>query len=70
MRQYGSTGEPPAIDVVLPRDPWPCSGITAFSAHESESRRPVLVPPCTVRPFRSRALTPTSTPCQFSVCAA
>ena len=30
----------------------------------------MLVPPCTVSPFRSRALTLTSTPCQFSVCFA
>ena len=39
------------------------------NAHASESRRPVLVPPCTVSPFRSRATTLTSTPCQFSVCS-
>ena len=31
------------------------------------SRRPVLVPPCIVRPLRSRATTLTSTPCQFSL---
>ena len=30
--------------------------------------RPVLVPPCTVMPFRSRATMLTSTPCQFSIC--
>jgi hypothetical protein len=32
----------------------------------SWSRRPVLVPPWTVSPLRSRALTLTSMPCQLS----
>ena len=68
-RQYGCR-RPPAIEVVAPRAPWPCSGIAAFSAHASVSARPVLVPPWIVSPLRSRALTPTSTPCQFSVCLA
>src|SRR6185295_3683631 len=68
-RQYGFTGEPAAlvIEFVEPRVPWPCSGRTARSAHESASLRPVLVPPCTVSPLRRRAFTPTSTPCQFSI---
>ena len=36
------------------------SGISALTAHESVSRRPVLVPPCSVSPFFMRALTPMS----------
>ncbi len=43
------------------------SGTSARTSQASESRRPVLVPPCTVSPFFKRALTLTSTPCQFMV---
>ena len=40
------------------------SGRTVATSHASATRRPVLVPPCSVRPPVSRALTFTSTPCQ------
>ena len=43
------------------------SGTSARTSQASVSRRPVLVPPCTVSPFRKRALTPISTPCQLLV---
>ena len=64
------TGEPAfeVIELVAPRVPWPCSGTAALNAHESANLRPVLVPPCTVRPLRSRAFTLMSTPCQYCVC--
>ena len=66
-RQYGFVKllrSPPAgtmavLDVL--------SGTNARTAQASVSRRPVLVPPCTVSPFRMRALTPTSTPCQLLI---
>src|SRR5436305_15071927 len=74
IRQYGLVTDielpfvDPAIELFAnPVAPAPYSGITARTAHASWSRRPVLVPPCTVRPLRSRATTFTSTPCQFSV---
>src|SRR6267154_1393969 len=80
-RQYGFTT--PNGDVVLlpaavpamelfdnPVAPEPSSGRAARSAQASWSLRPVLVPPCTVMPLRSRATTFTSTPCQFSICLA
>src|SRR5437867_1575570 len=67
-RQYGFTTD--SGDVVLlpaaepamalfesPVAPAPSSGKAARSAHASWSRRPVLVPPCTVMPLRSRATT-------------
>src|SRR5262245_17888316 len=41
------------------------SGTTARTSQASVSRRPVLVPPCTVSPNPRRALTVTSTPCQL-----
>src|SRR4029077_15309871 len=41
------------------------SGTNPRTSQASVSRRPVLVPPCTVSPYRKRALTLTSTPCQF-----
>ena len=41
------------------------SGTNARTPQESVSRRPVLVPPCTVSPFFMRALIPMSTPCQL-----
>src|SRR6478736_5680216 len=80
-RQYGFATD--SGDVVLlpaavpamelfdpPVAPAPSSGSAARSAHASWRRRPVLVPPCTVIPLRSRATTFTSTPCQFSICFA
>src|SRR5258706_13858374 len=78
-RQYGVTT--PNGDVVLlpaavpamelfdsPLAPDPSSGKAARSAQASWSLRPVLVPPCTVIPLRSRATRLTSTPSQFSIC--
>src|SRR2546429_9421719 len=78
-RQYGFTTD--SGDVVLlpaavpamelfdsPLEPAPSSGKAARSAQASWRRRPVLVPPCIVSPFRSRATRFTSTPCQFSIC--
>src|SRR6266850_3152776 len=77
-RQYGFCSPPSRAEdvVVVTRVVWVAttfgqeyvSGRTARMAQLSCSLRPVLVPPCTVSPFRSRALTPTSTPCQFSIC--
>src|SRR5678815_1225671 len=49
--------------------PVPSSGNLARTAQPSASLRPVLVPPCTVNPFCSRAITEKSMPCQFSVCS-
>src|ERR1700704_1161152 len=66
-RHHGLTGEPPAIETLTPLGPVPCSGTFAFRSQLSESRRPLLVPPCSVSPLRSRATRLTSTPCQFSV---
>src|ERR1700680_444221 len=57
------------MELVAPLAPDPSSGIVARTAQLSARLRPLLVPPCTVSPFRSRAETPTSTPCQFSVWA-
>src|SRR5438105_12966935 len=75
MRQYGLLTdsalplvEPPVELFAPPLGPAPSSGIIARTAQLSWSLRPVLVPPCTVSPFRSRATTLRSTPCQFSIC--
>ena len=75
MRQYGFVTDIalPAVEPAMelfasPVAPAPSSGKAARTAQLSGSRRPVLVPPCTVSPFRSRATTLTSTPCQFSIC--
>src|SRR5947209_7344334 len=72
--QYGLTTDialplvdPPMELLASPVGPAPYSGRSARTAHASCSRRPVLVPPCTVRPLRRRATTLTSTPCQFSI---
>src|SRR5262245_21572164 len=43
------------------------SGTNARTSQASVSRRPVLVPPCTVSPYLRRAFTVTSTPCQLLV---
>src|SRR5687768_1705842 len=79
MRQYGlftarEYGPPPraltfAVTelLVTPVGPVPSSGSLARTSHASATLRPVLVPPCTVSPFSSRAFTEKSTPCQFSV---
>src|SRR5580765_2598083 len=80
-RQYGFATDNgdvvllPAADPAMelfdnPVAPAPSSGKAVRSAQASWRRRPVLVPPCTVMPLRSRATTFTSTPCQFSVCLA
>src|SRR5204862_6575996 len=80
-RQYGFTTDSgdvvllpaaePAIELFeSPVAPAPSSGNAARSAQASWYLRPVLVPPCTVIPLRSRATTFTSTPCQFSTCFA
>ena len=75
-RQYGPVGETALMAGAIP---WrvrpglattPSSGNFARIVQLSVSRRPVLMPPCTVSPFRNRALEPTSTPCQFSICFA
>ena len=59
--QYGFNGlyaMPPCEDA----PPDTCSGSLARTSQESITCCPVLVPPCTCKPFRSRALTFTSTP--------
>ena len=43
-------------------------GLSGLISQSSLTRRPVLVPPCTVSPFAIRATTLTSKPCQYSIC--
>src|SRR5687767_13020446 len=43
------------------------SGNLAADSQLLRTPRPVLVPPCSVKPLRSRALRLTSTPCQYCV---
>src|SRR5437867_13286106 len=81
MRQYGlftpsANGPPPSALtfavtelLVIPVGPAPTSGKTARTAQPSATLRPVLVPVCSMSPFRNRAFRETSTPCQFSVCS-
>src|SRR2546425_574303 len=82
MRQYGliterANGPPPRaltfavteLFVPIPLSGAPTSGRAARTPHPSANRRPVLVPPCTDNPLRSRAFTEMSTPCQFSDCS-
>ena len=47
----------------LPRS----SGSARVRSHVSRTARPVLVPPCKVRPLASRAVPVKSTPCQYDV---
>src|SRR4051812_28341274 len=66
-RQYGfvtDVSSPPAGTMAVLGV---TSGTSARTAQASDNRRPVLVPPWIVRPFCNRALTLTSTPCQFMV---
>src|SRR5690349_13690326 len=49
------------------RDEPRSSGSAFVTEQLSRTARPVLVPPCTVRPIGNRAVTLKSTPCQYDV---